>query len=77
MIKDLEHALDILAYNIRLLTWLRQHELAREIRINIKIMTIIEQVRVLYPKNGNPDASKEEIGGLMLNLMPDEAVGKG
>ena len=40
-------------------------------------MTIIEQVRVLYPKNGNPDASKEEIGGLMLNLMPDEAVGKG
>ena len=75
--KRSEHAVDILPHNIRLLIGLRQHELAREIRINSKRMTIAEQVRVLNPMNGSPDASKEEIRGLMLDFVPNEVVGKG
>ena len=75
--KRFEHTVDILPHNIRFLTGLRQHLLAREIRINSKRMIITEQVRVLYPVYGSPEASKEEIRGLMLDFMPNEAVGEG
>ena len=75
--KIFEHAVDILPHNIRLLIGLRQHELAREIRINSKRMTNIEQARVLYPMNGSPDTSTKEIRELMLYFVPSEAVDKG